>query len=449
MNQSQMSRRGFFKTTGKGTATLAALSARAPAVLAAKSPNETIGVGHIGLGVRGGTLIRQVAGSKGGEKYPGIEGAKVVAVCDVYKPHLQKGVERSNNTSVRTYVDYQELLADKSVDVVVIAVPDSWHSQMVIDAANAGKDIYIEKGWTRTVAEAKAMRAAVKKNNTIMQLGHQSREKTAGAQAAQLIKDGLIGPVTLVRTGRMENRPLGRNVWSWYGGYNEYTVPDPAQVVRDVDWKRWLGSAPERPFDMDRFWHWRCFWDYGTGVAGDMLSHEIDFVQAVLGYGIPDDCVCAGQIGLLNDGREVPDTWNTVYEYKKQGCTVTFVCSLNSREPLQPPEFRGKEATLRCDGIAQDVSTFDVFAEPSSEKYAARIGKGEIQPGKPFMKFDPAKTPPLPSHMQDFFNCVRSRKKTRCNEDEAFIEAATLILSVEAYKQERKVRWDAAKEEIV
>ena len=444
----RLSRRRFLKSTGQGAA-LAALSARAPAVLAAKAPNEVIGVGHVGLGVRGGTLIRQVAGSKSGEKYPGIEGAKVVAVCDVYKPHLEKGVERSNNTSVRTYADYQELLADKAVDAVVIATPDAWHSKMLIDAANAGKHVYVEKGWTRTIAEAKAMRAAVKKNNIIMQLGHQGREKTAGAQAAQLIKDGLIGPVTLVRTGRMENRPLGQNIWRWYGWYSEYTRPDPAQVERDLDWKRWLGSAPERPFNMERFWHWRCYWDYGTGIAGDMLSHEIDFVQGVLGYGIPDGCVCTGQIALLNDGREVPDTWNTVYEYKKQGCTVTFVCSMNTREPLQPPEFRGKEATLRCDGIAQDVSSFDVFADPASEKFADRIAKGEIQAGKPFLKFDPAKTPPLPSHMQDFFNCVRSGKKTRCNEDEAFIEAATLILSVEALKQERKVRWDAAKEEIV
>jgi len=444
-NQKQLNRRVFLKTASRITAA-AALAARAPAVLAAKSPNETLGVGHVGLGVRGGDLIRQTAGTK---QRDGIEGAKVVAVCDVYKPHLKKGVERSNNPSVREYGDYQELLADKGVDVVVIAVPDHWHSKMLIDAANAKKDVYIEKGWTRTIAEAKAMREAVKKNNIVMQLGHQSRASTAGAQAAQLIKDGLIGPVTLVRTGRFENRPLGRNIWSWYGGYNEYTVPDPAQVVRDVDWKRWLGAAPDRPFDMDRFWHWRCFWDYGTGIAGDMLSHEIDFVQGVLGYGIPDTCVGAGQDGLLHDGREVPDTWNTVYEYKKQGCTVTFVCSMNTREPLQPPEFRGKDATLRCDGIAQDVANFDVIGDSGSGKYAARIEKGEIQGGKPFMKFDPAKTPELPSHMQDFFNCVRSRKMPRCNVDEAFIEAATLIMSVEALKQERKVKWDREKEEIV
>ncbi|MBM3333317.1 Gfo/Idh/MocA family oxidoreductase, partial [Candidatus Sumerlaeota bacterium] len=219
-----MSRRRFFKATGR-VAAVATVASRTPAVLGAKSANETIGVGCIGLGVRGGTLIRQVAGSKSGEKYPGIANAKVVAVCDVYKPHLQKGVERSNNPSVRTYLDYQELLADKAVDAVIIAAPDHWHSKMLIDAANAKKDVYIEKGWTRTIAEAKAMREAVKKNGIVMQLGHQGREKAAGVQAAQLIKEGLLGPVNLVRVGRYTNRPRAYAVWRWYGGYNEWERP--------------------------------------------------------------------------------------------------------------------------------------------------------------------------------------------------------------------------------
>ena len=199
----------------------------------------------------------------------------------------------------------------------------------------------------------------------------------------------------------------------------------------------------------DSFWHWRCYWDYGTGVAGDLLSHEIDFVHSVLRHGIPDACVCTGQIALLKDGREVPDIWNTIYEFKEAGRTVTFDSTMNTAAQGQTPEFRGKDALMRFNTIAQSVSDFEVYVEPDIEKWAARIEKGEIEPRKPFLKYDPKKGPELPSHMQDFFNCVRSRQKTRCNEDEAFIEAATLILSVESYKQERKVRWDRAKEEIV
>lgn len=443
MNRKPVSRRTFLGTAGTGATALTLLSA--PAVLAAKSPNETIGVGHIGIGVRGGSLLTEVAGYENGG---GIEGAKVVAVCDVYKDHRDKGIERSLNPEVKAYADYKDLLSDPNVDVVVIATPDHWHKTMLVEAANAGKDVYVEKGWTRSVAEAKEMLAAVKKNNIVMQLGHQSRAQVAGIQAAQLIREGLLGPVTLVKTGRFENNPLGKNIYRWYGWYDHYERPDPKEVEPNVDWDRWLGPAPKIPFHFEHFWHWRCYWPYGTGVAGDLLSHEIDFVQSVLRLGIPDACVCTGQNVLLDDGREVPDTWNTVFRYEKKGCTVTFDSCLNSAIE-QPPEFRGKEAMLRFDTIAQSVGTFDVYADPKTGKYADALQSGRIALGKPFLKFDPAKTPAPPSHMQDFFNCVRSRQKTQCNEDEAFIEAVTVVMSVAAFQEKREVRWDTEKQDIV
>lgn len=445
-SQPAMSRRRFLSATGKRVSAAAAVSVSAPALLGARSPNETIGVGCIGLGVRGGNVIYQIAGGRG---WKPVEGARVMAICDVYRPHREKGVRRSNNPQARTYVDYQDILADKDVDAVVIATPDHWHSRIVIDAAKAGKDIYCEKGWTRTIPEAKAMLAAVKENKTVMQLGHQGRSRTAGVQGAQLIRDGILGPVTLVRIGRMTNGPLGRNIWRWYGEYRNFNRPDPGQVRRDLDWDRWLGPAPKVPFSMEHFWHWRCYWNYGTGAAGDLLSHEMDFVQAVLGMGIPDTCACLGQNCLLDDGREVPDTWNTIYGFEKHDCVVTFNCSMNTAEPLQPPEFRGKDAYLRFDSIAQSVSTFDVVAEPSSARYGDALESGKIKPGEPFMRFDPSKTPEQPHHMQDFLNCVRTRQKPRCNEDEAFIETATFLMSVHALREKRQVRWDPEKQDIV
>ncbi len=438
-NQPIITRRTFLETSGKGAATLAAVVSTAPAILSAKSPNETIGVGCIGLGVRGGTLCHQAAK---------VEGVKVVALCDVYKPHVEKGLELGGNSDAKTYLDYHDLLADPGVDAVTIATPDHWHSQILIDAAQAGKDIYIEKGWTRTIDEAKAMHAAIKSSGVMMQLGHQSRERTAGVQARELIRAGALGPITLVRTGRFENRPLGQNVWRWYGDYGRYERPDPAQVQRDLDWDRWLGPAPKRPFSMERFWHWRCYWDYGTGVAGDLLSHEVDFAQAMLGYGIPDTCMTVGLNALLHDGREVPDTWNTVYTYEQQACTVTFDCSMNSCARIQPPVFYGKEAVLQFDTIAQSVNTFDVYAE-RGVKYGAKIEAGEIPSDEPFLKFDPAKTPEQPYHIEDFIQSVRSRQKPKCDEDQAFIEAAIIVMATIAYKENRPVRWDREKQDVV
>ncbi len=447
MKKNQVSRRNFLQTTGSGALTLGAMVVNSNVVRSQPGPNDTIGVGHIGLGVRGGTLLTQVAGRQMGG---GIPGTKVVAVCDVYEPHREKGIQRSMNEEVKAYEDYRELLADPNVDAVVIATPDHWHAKMLKDAAKAKKDIYIEKGWTRSMDEAKAMRKAIKDNDVVMQLGHQSRARTAGVQAADLIRDGFIGDVTMVRTGRFENNPLGQNIWRWYGWYNRFERPDPEFVVENLNWDQWLSDQYEgRPFSMEHFWHWRCYWDYGTGIAGDLLSHEIDFVHSVLRLGIPDTCSSTGHNNLLDDGREVPDTWISIFNYKKKNCTVTFDCSMNSCALIQPPEFRGKEALLKFDSIAQSVSTFDVYAEPRSKKYEEEINEGEIQPGEPFMSYDSSKTPEQPSHMEDFINCVRGRGKTKCNEDEAFIEAATLVMAVKSFQTKQEARWDAENEEVV
>ena len=203
-----LSRREFLGTTGKTTLLLAAASNLTPAVLAARSPNEQIGVGCIGLGTRGGDLIKGVTP---------VKGVKVVAICDVYKPHLQKGVERSNNPEVKSYVDYRELLADKNVDAVVIGTPDHWHKAMTIDASKAGKDNYCGKGWALSVEDAKQMRAAVKESNVVFQLGHQARQETCALQAKQLIAAGWLGPVTMVRTGRCMNSAPEHMMWRWEG----------------------------------------------------------------------------------------------------------------------------------------------------------------------------------------------------------------------------------------
>lgn len=423
---SPTSRRQFIQDTGKAGCALAAATAFAPAVLAAKSPNETIGVGCIGLGTRGGDLINGVVP---------IPGVKVVAVCDVYGPHRQKGIERSQNPEVKAYVDYRELLADPRVDAVVIGAPDHWHCQMVVDAVKAGKDIYCEKGFSRTLEEAKRMRKAIKESKIVFQLGHQARQITAALQAKEIIAQGLLGPITLVRTGRFMSSDPSHPMWRWYGYYSQWNRPDPAQVVKDVNWELWLGSAPRIPWNERHFWHWRCYWAYGTGQAGDLLSHEMDFLQYVLGHGIPDTCSCLGLNALLQDDRDIPDTWAATYQFERLGRTVTFTGSMNTNIG-QPVEICGKEATLRFDGIAHDVNGFDIIREGYTKR--------ELPEG-----YARGKTPPQPNHMQDFFNCVRSRALPKCHVDEAFVETATYLMSVESYQRKALVRWDPAREEIV
>ena len=419
-------RRQFLRETSCAAGAVG-VTALAPSLLAAPRPNETIGVGCIGLGTRGGDLIKAVVG---------MPGVKVTAVCDVYGPHRQKGMDRSGNPEVRSYIDYRELLADPRVDAVVIAAPDHWHCAMVLDAVKAGKDIYCEKGFARTLEEAKAMRAALKASPVVFQLGHQARQSTAAAQAKALIAQGALGPITLVRTGRFMSSEPAHPMWRWYGYYSQWERPDPAQVVKEVNWDLWLGPAPKIPWNERHFWHWRCYWAYGTGQAGDLLSHELDFVQYVLGHGIPDTCYCAGLNALLQDDREVPDTWAATYQFDKLGRTVTFTGSMNTNVG-QPVEICGKQATLRFDAIAHDVSSFEIVPEGYADKKGLPSG------------YDRARTPPQPNHMLDWIQCMRSRCTPKCSTDEAFIETATFLMSVESHHRRRAVRWDPTAEAIV
>jgi predicted dehydrogenase len=424
-----MSRRHFIRASGKA----AAASLAAPAILRGASPTaDPVRLGHIGLGTRGGNLVR----------YTGqIDACRVVAVADVYGPHREKGVRLSNNPDVRAYESYHDLLDDPQVEAVVIATPDHWHEQMLLDALDAGKDIYCEKGWTVSVDAARRMRDAVKKANAVMQLGHQGRQHASADVARQMILDGAIGDVTLVNVGRFFNGPPDRAPWRWYGGYDIYERPDPDQVIRDLAWASWLGPAPYIEFNERHFWHWRCYWPYGTGQAGDLLSHEMDFVHTVLRHGIPDTCVTAGHNAYWKDDREVPDTWTCSYVFEK-GSTVTFEGCMNSNR-TQTPELIGREGRMIFNDIGQDASMFEIYADEPAYELARRP-----QP-QPTFFFAPGQEHQRPSHMENFLECVRTRETPWCNEDEAFVEAVTLIMSVASYHQKRQVRWDPLREAIV
>jgi len=322
------------------------------------------------------------------------------------------------------------------VDAVVIGTPDHWHCQMVLDAVKAGKDIYCEKGFSRTLDEAKLMRDALKRSKVVFQLGHQARQATCAVQAKEIITQGLLGPITLVRTGRFKSTEPHRPNWRWYGYYDQWDRPDPAQVRKEVNWELWLGPAPKIPWNERHFWHWRCYYAYGTGYAGDLLSHELDFVQYLLGHGIPDTCFCAGLNALLRDDREVPDTWAATYQFEKLGRTVTFTGSMNATDS-QPVTICGRDATLRFDAIAHDVRTFELVP-------AFHNRKADLPPG--YLR---GQTPNQPNHMVDWLDCVRSRATPKCSTDEAFVETATFLMSLVAQQERRMVRWDAAREEIV
>jgi predicted dehydrogenase len=334
------------------------------------------------------------------------------------------------------------MLADPKLEAVIITTPDHWHEQILLDAVAAGKDVYCEKGWTMSIAAAKRMRKAVKDSGTVMQLGHQGRQLAAADVARKMIMDGSIGDVTLVNVGRFFNSPPDQGPWRWYGGSSKRERPDPKEVLKKLDWKRWLGSQPEIEFNERHFWHWRCYWPYGTGQAGDLLAHEMDHVQSVLRFGIPDSCCTQGHNAFWKDDREVPDTWISSYVFEKHNCSVVFQGCMNSNRS-QTPEYIGREGRIIFNSIGQSAKMFEVYGDEKAYQPAV------YKPAKPSYFFKAGKEHRRPDHLHDFLNCIRTREKPRCNEDEAFIEVATLLMSIEAYKQKRQVRWDPVKEDIV
>ena len=341
----------FLKATTMGASALIA----APAVLRGAVPTaDPVRVGHIGTGTRGWDLIKYTGAS---------DSAKVVAVCDVYKPHLRRGVKAAHNPDVKTYLDYRDLLADPKVEAVIIATPDHWHEQMLIDACNAGKAVYCEKGWTVSIAAAKRMRDVVRKKQD---------DHATGAPGAAVCRFGRWrqdDPRRQARDRSLSSRPAGISTTrptSPSGGGMAITPtttgPIPSRSSRIWTGRSGLGSLPKIDFNERHFWHWRCYWPYGTGQAGDLLSHEMDYVQSVLGYGIPDTCTCAGLNAFWRDDRQVPDTWIATYQFEKQGCTAIFEGIQNSSRE-QTPEFCGRDARMVFNSIGQDASRFEVYKD--------------------------------------------------------------------------------------
>jgi len=429
-----LTRRQFISTTGRTAATIAVAGAASPAILRGVTlEDDPVKVGFIGAGTRGIGVLQAASSNTG---------CRIAAVCDVYKPHMRNALASSGNPECKSYLDYRDLLQDSKVEAVFICTPDHWHEQMLLDAVAAGKDVYCEKGWTISMAAAKRMRDAVRKHERVMQLGHQGRQFAAADVARLMIEEGRLGEVTLVRTGRHFTGTQQRPPWRWYGGYQQFERPDPTEVIKELDWERWLGPAPSIDFNERHFWHWRCYWAYGTGQSGDLLTHELDHVQQVLRYGIPDTCSTQAHNAYWQDDREAPDTWLSAFVFEKQNCCVTYEGSFNTRRQ-QTPEYIGREGRMVFNAIGQNASQFEIFPDASAYRNSRHA------PLEAGFFFAPTREHRKPDHITDFLQCVRTRQKPQCNEDEAFIETAVLMMSQESHRLKRQVRWDAEKEEIV
>jgi predicted dehydrogenase len=441
---SMYSRRGFLGlTAATAGASLAARTIRLNAEPLGGGtpvpPSDRIRFGMIGVGMEGSWVLSQSI------ELPGVE---CVAAADLYDGRHTLAREITGKSALPVTRHYQELLNNKEIDCVVVAVPDHWHRQILIDAVNAGKDIYLEKPMSHSAADGVAMVEATKKTGRIVEIGSQRVSSLIFAKGKELVSQGVLGDIVLVEGWLGRNDPTG----AW-----EYPPP-PDLSLENLDWDTWLGQAPRRPFDPYVFARWRCWKEYGTGVAGDLLVHLVSGMMFILGINEPPkQAMAAGGILRWKDGRNMPDVHATLYYYGD--LPVYMRLNLGTEMP-ETYRFQGSKGIL-------EITEFGLSYTPQSGKDSApsyydagfphalrsayeRKWHEENDPafGQESMSETVSFRGPdyddVKPHLWKFFQAVRSRKPVV--EDAVFGHNAALAchMANESYFRQKSVRWDQA-----
>jgi predicted dehydrogenase len=364
--------------------------------------NDRIRVGVIGTGGRGQLLMGLF------NKCPE---AEIVALCDVYEPRLTQAKKLA--TATREYGDYRKVLEQKDIDALVIATPNHLHTPIAIDALTAGKDLYLEKPITHALEEAQRLTAAVEASKRVVQTGTQNRSMPHFLQARDLIVSGALGKISFVSTFFYQN----------YARTNpsRYTVEESK-----LDWKGFLGPAPAQPYDRLRYAQWRWFWDFGGGVHTDLLPHVVDVAQWFLGKDLPGTVSANGSNSLISYWQ-TPDTVSTCLDYPG-GLIVTFNAMMGGSLEGGGTLFRGTKGMLR---IAR--AGFTLWDEPD-----AFLSEGPATARPPKMEVKSEGDQTL-LHVQNFLECVRSRKTPNAYLAAGIAAARAGHLANMAFRQHRIV----------
>ena len=412
-----VTRRDFIRTTAAaaaGAITAAPFVARGQ-VLGA---NSKLGVGFIGVGGRGRSHVNTVQGIiKSGDPL------QVLGVADAYSFRAE---EVAKQTGAKVFKTHQELLADKSIDVVCIATPDRLHVPQALDAIRAGKDVYCEKpmGHWSQAALSKQFYQETKKLKRVVQIGNQGNSSRAWKIVADLVRQGVVGRPQHVQAGYFRGGDWGERMH----------IPDrSAKPGPDLNWEAFLGDAPKKPFTVDRFFSWRKYIDYAGGPCTDLFPHVFTPFVSILGLKFPSLAVASGGIFKYDTyDREVPDTFNMCLDYPER-LSVTIVCTLANDYPTEPA-IRGDEGTITLQGPVWELGFDGVTVIPR---------KGAVT------KVAGDKSDSVTAHWKNFLACVRSREKPVADVEFGYRVQVALNMAMLGFLQKKVVTFDFEKEEIV
>lgn len=360
--------------------------------------NDRLRIGVIGAGGRMRDLLN--AAESTGVPF------EIISVSDVYTPRRDEVKTRPSATTATTCMDYNQVLNDKSIDAVIIATPDHWHVRIAVAALAAGKDVYLEKPVTHTLEEGAMLQKSVRSSKQILQCGMQQRSWAHFRNAVDLIQGGALGQVTQVRT-------------YWWQNYGRNWVPKPVDLAQ-LDWKQWLGGAPDQPFNLEKYNRWRWFWSFGGGAMTDLFTHWIDVAQWAMKADEPTMALMLGDRYFFKEW-ECPDTIQAAFRYP--GFDVVYEGMMSSSIDDGGLEFRGTEATLKITRAGMSIFHENVKANQNP------ILKEE--------SFEDGTT----THMMNFFDCIKTRKEPNAPVETGIAAARAGHIGNLAYHHGGKTAW--------
>ena len=399
---------------------------------------------------------------------------KLTAVSDVFDVQAEIALDSFNTDTnqIRRYRTYEEMLDSGNVDAVIIATPDHWHAPIAIAALHADVHVYVEKPMTHNITETYALRVATLNSKTVLMLGHQHRQTQSFLTAQDIINKNVLGHVSLIQANTNRNSDNG----AWQYHIHEKASP------QTIDWNLFLGNAPNVSFNKEHFFRWRKWWAYGSGLSGDLMTHDYDRINCVLNMGIPKSVITSGGIYTHRDGRNVPDvmqinmdypdfsTGSTQEQGKEKGMTLVYSATLGN-------QYDRNTILMGHDGTMHLGNRLAVYIDPRSTRFADLLEDNNIDVSVPVYEYDPAageldgitsatsryfankgllwtyrdgkRVDSTFLHLREWLSCIRNGGKPSCGIKEGFEEAITAHMGSLSYKLGRRIEWDAGKEEIV
>jgi predicted dehydrogenase len=450
---------------------------------------DLIRIGIVGWGVRGGQLSKALGflhpneeknmrASKRIESWLEQEDLNVAitGVCDVFDLHAEKGLAiasselrpgggKASGLPVKRYRSYHDMLNDKDIDAVIISVPDHHHARFATEGIKAGKHVYCEKSVTLKESELNELYEAVEGSDKVYQLGHQYVKNSIFTYAKEIIDKEVLGKISLVETTTNRNTSHG----AWIRHLDAKGNPKPGDLD-SIDWDQWLGETPKVPFSTDRFYNWTKWFDYDSGLIGQLFSHEFDAINQLLSIGIPSSVVSSGGIYRWKDNREMADVFHSVFEYPDKDMTLIYSGNLSSSLP-RGRVLQGNDASMELG------SSLIVHADKNSEKYAGMIKDGIIDPKHAMISFDPNAGPidAVTSateayyasrglidtsiggkqidithlHLREWIDCIRNGGVPSANIEKAYEEGIASVMAHRSYVEKRRVEWDPIQKKII